>query len=332
VRVVLEQRRFGFRTPLRTAYGELREREVLELRVEEGEWVGVGEAAPLEPYDGVSLAAVRDALERCRPLLEDGAHGDREDLVDACWLEAGLPQAVAAVDVALWDLQARMAGAPVAALLGRAVAERVPVSATIAATDRAGAAAEAADAVAAGFGTLKLKVAVGDDAGRLAAVRAVAPNAALRVDANGAWTVDEGAGALAALAPVGLELAEEPVRGIDAFRALRERVDVPLAMDETAADPGAVGSGAADGVCLKLAACGGIGGLLAAADAARAAGSFVYLASTYDGPVGIAAAVHAAAAVHPERPCGLATLRLFDGAREVPFAPVGPGLGVPLRE
>jgi L-alanine-DL-glutamate epimerase-like enolase superfamily enzyme len=204
------------------------------------------------------------------------------------------------------------------------------VSAAIAATDRAGAAAEAAVAVAAGFATLKLKVGVGDDAGRLAAVRAVAPEAALRVDANGAWTVDEAVPALASLAPAGLELAEEPVHGVDAFRALRERVDVPLAMDETAAEPGALSSGAADGVCLKVAACGGISALLAAADAARAAGAFVYLASAYDGPVGIAAAVHAAAALQPTPACGLATLRLFEGEREVPFAPVGPGLGVPV--
>jgi L-alanine-DL-glutamate epimerase-like enolase superfamily enzyme len=332
VRVSVRERRFAFRAPLRTSYGELRERVVLELRVEEGEVVGTGEAAPLEPYDGTSLAAAREALERCRPLLEDAGHGDREELVDACWLEAGLPQAVAAVDIALWDLQARMAGVPVAALLGGTVAEQVPVGAAVAATDRAGAAAQAAAAVAAGFTTLKLKAGVGDDAGRLAAVRAVAPGAALRVDANGAWSVDEAAAALASLAPAGLELAEEPVRGIEAFRALRERVDVPVAMDETATLPGAVTSGAADGVCLKVAACGGIGGLLAAADAARAAGAFVYLGSTYDGPVGIAAGVHAAAALQPTPACGLATLRLFEGVHEVPFGAVGPGLGLPVDD
>ena len=84
-------------------------------------------------------------------------------------------------------------------------------------------------------------------------------------------------------------------------------------MDETAAEPGALGSGAADLVCLKVAACGGITGLLPAAGAARAAGSEVYLASTFDGPLGIAAGLHAAAALRPLRHCGLATLALFDG-------------------
>jgi L-Ala-D/L-Glu epimerase len=328
VNVSVAERRFAFRAPLRTAYGELRGRAVLELQVEEGEVVGVGEAAPLEPYDGVSLDAVRAALERCRPLLEDAAHGDREELVDACWLEAGLPQAVAAVDLALWDLEGKQTARPVAGLLGAHAGAPVPVSAAIGAVDRAGAAAEAAAAVADGFTTLKVKVGVGDDAGRLAAVRAVAPEAALRADANGAWTVDEAVAALASLEGVGLELVEEPVHGLEALRALRERVEVPIVMDETAAEPGAVSSGAADGVCLKVAACGGISGLLAAAEAARAAGAFVYVGSTYDGPVGIAAGVHAAAALQPTPACGLATLRLFADARDVPFAPRGPGFGV----
>ena len=326
--VSVAERRFAFRAPLRTAYGELRERAVLELQVEEGEVVGVGEAAPLEPYDGVSLDAVRAALERCRPLLEDAAHGDREELVDACWLEAGLPQAVAAVDLALWDLEGKQTARPVAGLLGAHAGAPVPVSAAIVAVDRAGAAAEAAAAVADGFTTLKVKVGVGDDAGRLAAVRAVAPEAALRADANGAWTVDEAVAALASLEGVGLELVEEPVHGLAALRALRERVEVPIVMDETAAEPGAVSSGAADGVCLKVAACGGISGLLAAAEAARAAGAFVYVGSTYDGPVGIAAGVHAAAALQPTPACGLATLRLFADAHDVPFSPRGPGFGV----
>ena len=326
--VSVVERRFAFRAPLRTAYGELRERAVLELQVEEGEVVGVGEAAPLEPYDGVSLDAVRAALERCRPLLEDAAHGDREELVDACWLEAGLPQAVAAVDLALWDLEGKQTARPVAGLLGAHAGAPVPVSAAIGAVDRTGAAAEAAAAVADGFTTLKVKVGVGDDAGRLAAVRAVAPEAALRADANGAWTVDEAVAALASVEGVGLELVEEPVHGLEALRTLRERVEVPIVMDETAAEPGAVSSGAADGVCLKVAACGGISGLLAAAEAARAAGAFVYVGSTYDGPVGIAAGVHAAAALQPTPACGLATLRLFADARDVPFAPRGPGFGV----
>ena len=99
----------------------------------------------------------------------------------------------------------------------------MPVNATIGADDRAGAAAAAAARRrATGFRCVKVKVGIGDDAGRLAAVRAaVGPDVGIRVDANGAWgTPEEALANLRALAPVGLELCEEPVHGVEALRAV----------------------------------------------------------------------------------------------------------------
>ena len=173
------------------------------------------------------------------------------------------------------------------------------MNATLGAEDRAGAAAQARAFRAAGFACVKVKVGVGDDAGRVAAVRAaVGPEVAVRVDANGAWgSPAEALANLRALAPAGLELAEEPVHGVEALRAVRAGSPVRVAMDETGAEPGAAGSGAADAVCLKIARCGGISGVLRDAAAARAAGSEVYVASSFDGPLGVAAGVHAAAAL-----------------------------------
>lgn len=52
--------------------------------------------------------------------------------------------------------------------------------------------------------------------------------------------------------------------------------------------------------------------MIDAAARARAAGYNVYLASTLDGPLGIAAALHAATVIKPDRPCGLATLSAFE--------------------
>ena len=111
-----------------------------------------------------------------------------------------------------------------------------------------------------------------------------------------------------------------------------------VAIDETAAEPGALAAGLADAVCLKISRSGGIGQLVAAAALVRSVGAEVYLASTLDGPLGVAAAVHVAAALASRGPmphCGLATLELFegiddplpvsDGAIAVPRAP---GLGV----
>ena len=122
---------------------------------------------------------------------------------------------------------------------------------------------------------------------------------------------------------------EEPVHGIDALRAVRERVPVRIAMDETAADPGALASGAADAVCLKISRAGGISALLAQAALVRTTGADVYIASTFDGPLGIAAAVHCAAALKVDLPCGLATLDQFAGLDAGPLAPVDGAIVVP---
>jgi L-alanine-DL-glutamate epimerase-like enolase superfamily enzyme len=331
--VRLERLKVALRAPLLTAFGEISERELLLLTIQGEDGVpGHGEAAPLEAYDGVPPAAVEEALRLyARVLQESRSDATGPQLLEACRELADLPQALAAVDLALWDRAGRRSRKPVCRLLADAVLDRVPVNATIGAMDRAGAAARASEAVAAGFTCIKVKVGAGDDAGRIAAVRAaVGPHVAIRIDANGVWSVDEAVAAIEALAPAGLELVEEPVHGVAELRAVRERVAVRVAMDETAADPGALAACVADVVCLKISRCGGISALLAQAALVRAGGGEVYLASTYDGDLGIAAAVHAAAALRVELPCGLATLEDAPDALAVAdgfiAVPTGPGL------
>jgi len=355
--LAVETVRLPLRAPLRAAWGSLAERELVRVRLRFGPGdTGEGEAAPLEPYDGVALAAVLAALDAYAAVLADaGPEDDAAALLDACRAERPLPQALAAIDLALWDRAGRRAGRPVAALLGGDASEPVLVNALVGAEDRAGASQAAAAAVAAGFTCVKVKVGIGDDAGRLAAVRAaIGPGVAIRADANGAWrTPREALANLRALAPVGLELCEEPVRGLEALREVRAESPVAIAADESAvelgggvverggADAAAVRGGTAghgvagwdavDAVCLKISRCGGIGGVLRDAEAARAAGVAVYVASTYDGPVGIAAGLHAAAALRARGellPCGLSA-----GAGEPPAVaggrlavPPGPGL------
>ncbi|HET8953517.1 MAG TPA: enolase C-terminal domain-like protein [Solirubrobacteraceae bacterium] len=344
--LAVETVRLPLATPLLSAWGSLAERELVRVRLSFGAGdAGDGEAAPLEPYDGVPLAAVLAALDAYAAVLAGaGPEDDAAALLEACRAERPLPQALAAIDLALWDRAGRQAGRPVAALLGGDAAEPVEVNALIGAEDRAGAARAAAEAVAAGHRCVKVKVGIGDDAGRLAAVRAaVGPGVAIRADANGAWgSPREALANLRALAPIALELCEEPVHGLEALREVRAESPVPIAIDESAAGagtfgaagrdaPGAAGAGAADAVCLKIARCGGIGGVLRDAAAARAAGSSVYVASTFDGPHGIAAALHAAAALRATGellPCGLAAAagdppEVLRGRLAVP---PGPGL------
>jgi len=343
VKLELDRRTLRLAEPMRTSYGEISERELAIVTIASADGLrGHGEAAPLPAYRGPDIERVWRALESYVPVVAasgDGGPTAGVKMIEACRAVDDVPEAIAALDMALWDRAGRRAGRPVAALISEDHVPRVAVNATLTAEDRAGAAEQAARAVADGFDCLKLKVGLADDAGRVAAVRAAAgPHARLRLDANGAWDPDQAVRSIEALAPAGLELVEEPVHGLQGMREVRERVAVRVAIDETAGEPGALAAGVADAVCLKVSRCGGIGPLLAAAALVRATGAEVYLASTLDGPLGVAAALHAAAALAsrgPLPPCGLATLSLFEGlADPLPVhggamaVPAGPGLGV----
>jgi L-alanine-DL-glutamate epimerase-like enolase superfamily enzyme len=337
VRLEIDVLRARLRAPFVSGSGALGDRALVLVRVEDDDaFVGVGEAAPLPDYHGVNVEDVLEALEACRATLAAAAPHASPREVLAEWTRLSPLPAVAAIDLALWDLEGRRAGQPVWRLLGAPAAAPVEVNATIAAADRAGAAAQAAAARTAGFRCVKAKVGIGDDGGRLAAVRAVlGSGVAIRLDANGAWSVEEAIAALRALVPLGIELCEEPVHGLAQNRAVAAGLpDIPTALDETAWAAGALEDRVCQAACLKIVASGGITGLLEAARRARAAGYEVYLASTLDGPLGIAAALHAAAVIRPDRPCGLGTLGLF-ADREDPLQPSrgllappdGPGLG-----
>jgi L-Ala-D/L-Glu epimerase len=322
----------GMRAPFVAGHGTVTERELVLVALEAADGrTGYGEAAPLQSYDGVSAADVVAALEDCRPVLAD--YRDAAPIADVlarCGEATVLSQALAAIDLALWDLAGRRTREPVWRLLGADAPAPVAVNRTITASDRSGAAQEAAQARVDGFSTVKVKVAIGDDAGRLAAVRAFAgPQMAIRIDANGAWSGEEAVATLDALEPVGIELCEEPVAGLAGIRTLRQVTDIPLALDESADDPQAlIAPAAADLICLKISRCGGITGTIQTAERARAVGYGVYLASTLDGPLGIAAALHAAAVIRPDRACGLATLDLF-ADRADPLPPVRGTLALP---
>ncbi|HEY1842182.1 MAG TPA: o-succinylbenzoate synthase [Mycobacterium sp.] len=216
--------------------------------------------------------------------------------------------------------------------------DRIDVNATVPAVD----AAQVPEILARfpGARTAKVKVAepgqtLDDDVARVDAVRALVP--IVRVDANGAWTIDQAAAAAAALAP--LEYLEQPCATVEELAQLRRRVDVPVAADESirkAGDPLAVvRAGAADIAVLKVAPLGGISAMLKIAAQIDIP---VVVSSALDSAVGIAVGLATAAALpNLDHACGLGTGRLFveDVAEPVApvdgYLPVGPVTPDPAR-
>ncbi|WP_260981172.1 o-succinylbenzoate synthase [Curtobacterium pusillum] len=218
-------------------------------------------------------------------------------------------------------------------------ADSVPVNATVPAI----APGEVAALLARypGCTTAKVKVAepgttIDDDVARVTEVRRVmGPDAAVRVDANGLWSVDQAVTALERLAPLGLQYAEQPCRTVPELASLRSRtagLGVPIAADESvrkASDPLAVArAGAADVLVVKAQPLGGI-------SAARAivaeAGLPCVVSSALDTSVGLGmGAFLAASAMSPGYAAGLGTAAMFEA--DVTSAPLLPVDGrVPVR-
>jgi O-succinylbenzoate synthase len=223
------------------------------------------------------------------------------------------------------------------------VRERIAVNVTVPAVDPARAHSTVAGS---GCRTAKVKVADGPrplseslpaDVERVAAVRdALGPGGAIRVDANGLWSVEEAVVAIRALdaAAGGLEYVEQPCRTIEELAAVRRRVEVRIAADESirrAEDPLRVAvAGAADIAVLK---CTPLGGVRKALAVAEAAGLPCVVSSALESSVGLAPQLALAGAL-PELgfACGLGTTSLFttDVVAE-PLRPVGGVLPVPRR-
>ena len=173
-----------------------------------------------------------------------------------------------------------------------------------------------------GCTTAKVKVAergqvLADDLLRVEAVRdALGPSGQLRIDANGAWSVDDARIAVNTLDAVGnLEYVEQPCATVEELAKLRLAIDVPIAADESirhADDPlRIVTLEAADIAVLKVQPLGGVHACL---EMAEKIGLPAVVSGAVETSVGLAAGLALAAAL-PELPyaCGLGTTSLLEG-------------------
>ncbi|WP_127792674.1 mandelate racemase/muconate lactonizing enzyme family protein [Agromyces sp. LHK192] len=238
------------RAELRRPWGpDVRDLTFLAVEVEDSDGA-VGDGFSWTPTIGA--ASVRAMLEHDIRDWAIGRPADATEVWEPLWRhlhEAGgggvTTIAMAGLDLALWDLAARRAGASVADHLGRrrdrvraygsGINRHYPFDELVAQAERW---------VAAGFDAVKVKVGLpdlADDVARVRAVREViGPDRGLMIDANQLWTLDQALRAVDALAPFGLRWIEEPLRADDlashqrlaAHLRLADAFDVPIAVGE----------------------------------------------------------------------------------------------------
>ena len=323
---------------------------------------GFGEAPQVWAVTGESVVGAGACVDQVLgPVLEGADSDDWEHLADrlagSCVRNFG---AKAVAETALLDAVARTAGMPLAHLVAGAAGLPAPAVPPVAGADRweiptdvtisAGSpdllAGHARSRVQEGFDRLKLKVGTdaATDVARVRAVReAVGPDVGIRVDANQGWSRDEAVDVIRALddAGLGVEFVEQPVAAddVEGLARVRSRVGLPIMADEAVygmRDLDRILSlGAADGVNVKLAKCGGplTGARLLVRAAAGGLGTMV--GSMMESHIGVAAAASLVAAV------GTSAVSDLDAAwwaAESPYGggpsygpgvirvPVGPGL------
>jgi o-succinylbenzoate synthase len=254
-----------------------------------GELEGEGEVVPLPGFSNDDPEAVAQAL-----FALDGTD---------VWVDDGVPAVCDALDAstrfavstACLDLVAKRRGLPLYGWLGGAGA-KVPLSMLLPIDDEAAAEEALARGAARGIDAFKIKMGADVDAELriVAHVRRLAPDASLRVDANGAFSRDAVPRILGALADLGVMYVEEPVP-LHTLDAVPDW-PVPLALDESLPrlsprsrrmffESGRVGA-----VVLKPALLGGIDRALALAHIAAGYEIGASASHLFDGPIGLAAA------------------------------------------
>lgn len=285
--------------PFTISRGTTTTTENVVVTIDHGGETGYGAAAPSRHY-GETTATVEALLPELLDVVDDAEspHARRAIHDEMLTVARENPAARAAVDIALWDLGGKLLDQPVYRLLGLGEdpETRPPTSFTIGLDETAAMKRRAREAARAGYPVLKVKLGTNRDVRIIEAIRAVAPDVEIRVDANEAWTPKEAVRKCRALAEYDVEFVEQPVpaENPEGLRYVYERSPLPIAADEsckTAADIPAI-SDRCDIANLKLMKTGGITPAVELIHTARAHGLEVMCGCMLETNVAIAGAAH----------------------------------------
>ncbi len=293
-----------FKTALRSVNSV--EDVIIEIHTDTGH-VGYGEAPPTGVITGDTTGAIIGAInDHIKKVLMGREVDDFENLMKA--MNGSIVKntsAKAAADMALWDLYGQLYNIPVYKMLGGS-RKSIETDITISVNSPEEMARDAVSAVKRGYNCLKVKVGSNPelDVARLSAVREVATDVLIRIDANQAWAPKQAVHILNQMQEKGLdiEFVEQPVKGHD-FEGLKyvtQNSYVPVMADESVFSPSdalkIMQMGAADLINIKLMKCGGITNALQIVSAAEVYGIECMIGCMLEAKISVNAAVHLACA------------------------------------
>ena len=285
--------------PFEISRGTKEETQNVVVEIEHDGETGIGAAAPSRHY-GERPATVEALLPELLDAVETVDDPRSRKIITDRMLAVARdnPSARAAIDLALWDLAGKLLDEPVYRLLGcSATPERCPpTSFTIGISETDTMVERAQAAIEAGHSVLKLKLGTDRDLEIVSAIRDVAPEATIRVDANEAWTPKEAVRKCHALESYDVEFVEQPVKAErpELLRYVYERSPLPIAADESCrtADDIPTIADCCDIANLKLMKTGGITPAIELIHAARAHGLEVMCGCMIETNAAIAGGAH----------------------------------------
>ena len=286
--------------PFETSFGRQTAREFVLVSVHDDGATGWGECvADADPfYSAECTATAWHVLTKYLVPMVLGQTVDRAADLSASWPRVrGHHMAKAALEMAAWDLEARLRGTPLCDLLG-APARPIAAGVSIGIQPSIEALAERVSAeLADGYRRIKIKIKPGWDRDPVSALRARFGDIPLMVDANAAYTADA-APTLAALDDYRLMMIEQPLDYDDLVQhaRLQRRIKTPMCLDESITGPAAAADALDLGACriinIKPGRMGGFGPSLAVHDLARRRGIPVWHGGMLESGIGRAHNLH----------------------------------------
>ena len=349
-RIELREVPMRLKFPFRTSFGVEQDRRILIASVSCDGVTGFAECVAGE-FPGYAYETTDTAWHIISDFIAPAIIGKDFDsadaLLDALRFIRGHDMAVAVIEMAFWDLRARALGLPLFRLLG-GTDRKIPVGISLGIQDSVEqTVALAADSVAQGYGRVKLKIEPGWDHRPVSAVREAFPDISLTVDANSAYTLNDGA-ALRALDDFDLTYIEQPLAHDDILdhAELQGQLATAICLDESIHSPEdarkALTIGAGRVINMKVGRVRGFRRALAIHDIAQAFGVPVWCGGMLESGVGRAANLHLSTLPNFRLPGDTSSssrywdqdlvnepLEAVAGLQTVPQS--GPGIGVSLN-
>jgi len=295
--VTLTNRTLELRSPITTAHGQITHRQIVEITVQQDEFFGHGEAAPLP---GFGL----ETFEETQAALTEWSKNSH--------LLPSQPAALSGATTALDYLeQSKSRITPPSG--------SIAVQALISAIDISSLERQITEALDNGYRALKLKVAATDaatDVKRIEiATTLIAPEILLRLDANGGWTPQEALHVLTKVSPGRVALIEEPTSDPKDWRQIHQETGIKIGADEQLTNQAQIDRlidlDAAQTFVLKPSVLGGPPPTRRIASQAAQNGIDIIISSFLDGPIALRTARDLALELAPHQVHGLGTAPLF---------------------